>query len=182
MLDADGNVLVQHQAENSVAGFRQTVGEATKIHEQLLALRKQADGGDTKAARQLFARQVELAHLGPAEAWPRLAQLQFPEEDQAKLTGLIAKAEVGLLLGEVDHDVRSQIAAGEKAAGMLAKGHIPTESRELFYFWGLTFRFAESKGDIELLEKCRTGAKRMRRPDPNLLEGIEAALAKLGKR
>lgn len=181
VLDAAGNVLVVHEDENSIAGFRRSVMEATKVHEQLQALRKQEDGGDAAAARQLFSRQVELAHIEPAEAWPRLAQLGFTAAEQARLTGQIARTEVGRLLGDVSNDVQSQIAAGERTAAMAAKGRIPAESRELFYFWGLTFRFAESKGDVGLLETCRNGAKQMQRPDPNLLKNIDAALAKLGK-
>jgi hypothetical protein len=181
ILDADGNLLAPHRGPHTVAAFRATVASAQLVRQRLVYLQKQVSGGDDEAGRELLALQLQLGHLDPPTAWARLATLHLALTDLAEFTGLIAKTEVGLLLGDVSNDLASQVTAGKKTAAMLALGHIPVESRELYYFWGLTSRYADSRGDRQLLDQCLAGVKRMGKPDPVLLQSIEVAIATLTK-
>lgn len=180
VLDAEGNVQATLAGARNAKGFAATVTKAQANITALKDLAARADKGDAEAAVQLFEKQLSLSHLTPAVALERLAKLKGVDADnQQKLQGQIAKAEVMGILGAIK-DEKGQIGAGEQMATMLEAGRIPPEGQEQMYFWLLIGAYANDKRDTALLDKAIAGVKAMKRPQAQMVKRLEAMREKLG--
>ncbi len=183
ILDATGRVLAHHEGQRETAQFERTLARAAETAASLAKLERLAEGGNVTAAGQLLELNINLGHVDAEAARGRLARLDaLPKADRDRLEKQIIKAEVASIQITATSDVKTQIAAGEKFAEMVAANRIP-EDADAMFFWYFTAMYAEHAVQTQLYARALEGLRHHEeRLGASLLESMEKTLKKLGVR
>jgi hypothetical protein len=178
-MDADGNVLAEHEGPPTVAGFTQTMAKA----QTFIDLKKKAAGGDKAAQVELLLLQAERGHLPPEEIRKRMGQVALTDAQKAKIEGYLADADIRAVLETVNASPATQQAAGRKFLEMRKAGKpAPTGDQEAFAYWLLIMTFAESDKNTAAYEEALGALKTKLAGNPNakkFLDDKEAVLKRL---
>ena len=155
-MDEAGNVLAEHEDQRTAAAFAKTGGKARDF----LALKAKAEKGDKAAVIDLTIAQLELGHIGAEEADKKLKDAKLTKEQQAKVDGLKAAAEVRDIMKSVTQDPATQAAAGRKFLELKKAGKpAPADDQGFQAFYILILNNAEKDKDVPLFEECLKALK-----------------------
>jgi hypothetical protein len=155
-MDADGNVLAEHNGARSAEAFGQTGKKASDF----IALREKAAKGDAAAKADYLAAQMELGHVDEAEADARLKDLQkLTPEQRKKFDGLKSALAVKKVMEGVDSEQAAD-EAGKKFLEMKKAGRPePPADEQAQPYWVLMMRAAEKAKDVETYETALKALK-----------------------
>jgi hypothetical protein len=157
-MNADGDVLVEHEGARSVDGFTETGKKAQKF----VDLKKKADGGDKSAKIDLLVADLDAGRVKSDEFDKKLAELGEPSADQktaiatAKANGEVRAiyepynsvqdpAEVKKARMEIGKKLLERKKAGKPA---------PSRDQEWQMYWFGLLGYAELTKDAALYEEA----------------------------
>lgn len=140
-LDAEGNLLAQHQGQRNVDGFTATMEKAQAYAD----LRAKAAGGDAAAAKEVLFKDAELGNLKIADAKKALENgKDLSDDEKAKLKATIQGLEMKEVMSGFQKSMKgvdfqdkpvlkkNQAAAGRKFLEMQKAGVTPAEDSNYF--------------------------------------------------
>jgi hypothetical protein len=150
-MDAEGNVLAKHEGSRDAAGFGTTGKKVTAFVE----LKSKAAKGDKAAKLEYLIAQVELGHLKASEVPAKLKEAGPPtKEQQAKLDGALANAEVTEILEGIQ-DEAGEKAASKKLYDRVKAGKAPPSGDQVLAgYWSLVLAASEEAKDVATFENA----------------------------
>ncbi len=126
-MDADGNVVARHQSERNAAGFAATAKDAYAFIE----LTAKAEGGDEKAALEVFEKKLGLGrYQSSADARAAMEQLSGATDAQkTKWEGALFDLEIQAKLRSIGRDQAALAVAGEEFFEQHEAGKQPQSQR-----------------------------------------------------
>jgi hypothetical protein len=180
-MDHDGNVLVEHEGDRSVAKLEET---GKKVPEQL-ELRKKAAAGDKDAKVKIAFADLEAGRMKGADAKKMLEGITLTDEQKAQLEKALVNAEVREIQSSYHPtDQASFEKANEEITQkflerLKAGKPLPTGEMECQTFWVLLMRHAEKTNDVKLYEQgCKALEARFGN-DARFKNGLERMKKKL---
>ena len=175
-MDAEGNVLAEHQGERNADGFSKTGQKATEF----ISLKAKAEKGDKGAKIDFIIAQLSLGQLKPAEAEAKIKEAGgATKEQQAKLDGELVNASVVETMKTVE-DEDSAKAAGKKFYEAEKAGKPgPTSDQAMQPYYILMMKAAEEAKDAVIFEKAMNVLKKKFGDNPNARRFFEANEKKL---
>jgi hypothetical protein len=175
-MDADGNVLAEHQGERTADGFSKT-GQKAK---EFVTLKAKAEKGDKAAKIDFIIAQLSMGQLKPSEAEAKIKEAGTPTKEQSeKLEGEMVNASVLEALKTVEDEDGAK-AVGKKFYEMEKAGKKgPTGDQAIQPYYILMMRAAEEAKDAAVFEKAMTTLKKKFGDNPNAKRFFEANEKKL---
>src|SRR5438876_5889172 len=108
-MDSDGNTLAKHQGPRTATAFEETGSKARTF----LDLKAKAEKGDASVKIDFIMAQLELGQMKTGEAEVKIRETggKVSPEQQKKLDGLLANAEIEQLLRSVKSEESKNDAA-----------------------------------------------------------------------
>jgi hypothetical protein len=161
-MDAEGEVLAEHDGPREVAAFKQTAAKAQRY----LELRAVAD--PTPAQKlDLFVAELEMGKLDLAAAKARKATLgTLTPEQEARISTALCDLEVMDILEKTQQpapgeETKLRAELGKRFHDMLQAGQRPSGDQPFQAFWGLIMDWAEQEKNVAAFEEA-LGAMRER--------------------
>lgn len=146
-MDADGNVLANHEGQRSLAAFEATAAKAREF----LDLKAKAEAGDRPSQIEVLRKQIDLRHFGADEAKKRVEAIGDLDDATGKdFADRIVPLKVYEILSTVTVDKATRIAAGKRYDEMRRRGEAPSGDREFQHLWMFIFEYAGSVPDVKL--------------------------------
>lgn len=160
VLDAQGELLAQHNGPRTVEGFQATVAKG----QEFLDLVAKAEAGDEQAQIELAMVEAELGRIDYEAAKKRLEGRTLTAEQSARLERLRLKSVVmehlAKLQGAPRGDATALNAAGEAFYPFLAAGATPESgTMEANVFLQVLAGWTENLEDVAKLEKIHAYLK-----------------------
>jgi hypothetical protein len=172
VLDAEGNVLAQHQKARTAEGFAETMNEA----QEFIDLRKKAEAGDAAAKIDYLFARVRMGQLSADEMKAEAKSLNMSDEQRKTFRALVANS----MMDEVQTK-----AVGKAFLEMEKEGYIPDDPRKRPNFYNSIFQYASLIEDVALMERSFKGLEDALRDEPraaaylnSLRDKVEKAKAK----
>lgn len=173
-MDAEGNLLAQHQGDRSAAGFEQTMKTAAANQE----LKAKGDAGDKAAKAEFLLKQLEWGTCGLAEFDEKIKEAgELSKEHQARVDAARPNAEFKAILQSlegVEDEAKAIADAGPKLADMKKGGRIPSGDQELSIFYSILLEYAFAQKDATLFEESLNALKEKFGANPNAKPFFEA--------
>lgn len=165
-MDAEGEVIAQHNGSRDAAGFQESLEKAAKF----VDLQKRAAAGERDAIIELALVECEMGRIKFAECEARLKDAgELNEAQKATLAGLRIDGRVLAQLEKLQSDRGGQatfLAAAKEFLGMLKAGEIPTSGMAKNVFVQVLASYTKPCEDIEDLKTIRAFLKEELKDNP----------------
>ncbi|MGH7163174.1 MAG: hypothetical protein ACREID_06805 [Planctomycetota bacterium] len=167
VLDAKGDVVVEHDGPRTVQGFRETGGLAKRYVE----LKPKADGGDRSARIDFALLRARMGKLPLEECRKEISGLgDLTPEQRKTLDGLEADARVDEIL---------KTSHAKAFLELRAEGKIPVSFQRRSSFWATLLGYAEYAKDAGLYGEALEELRALHGDDPGAARFLAQAEEKL---
>ena len=181
-LDGAGRVVARPPAfDRSLAGLYTTLKTAQEQAARYEELARRATAGDGPARAELLLMELELGHLGLAEARERLLGVgQLTSEQSARAGDLMASLEVPELLAAT-REAKTRVAANRQLLAIREEGRTPSDDHVARQFFAHLLNHAERTRDHVLFAECLARMRARFGQDPSMKRSVEAYEKRLAK-
>ena len=165
IMDAEGEVIAQHNGARDASGFQESLDKAAKF----IDLQKRAAAGERDAIIELALVECQMGRIKIAECEARLKDAgELNEAQKATLAGLRIDGKVNAQLEKLQGGGGQAAleAAAKEFLGMLNAGEIPSGGMARNVFVQVLAQYTQLSKNVEDLKTIRTFLKEELKDNP----------------